>query len=103
MKKSLCHMSLFLCFFGISLGQFVEKILPKAGVWKKDKKRVLTYMGELPIEREFKPFKHYGGKPYIHYFIEIFADYFPENPQREPSSAKYLFRNFFGNLYKRPY
>ena len=31
-------MSLFLCLFGISLGQIVAKVLPKVGFWEKYRK-----------------------------------------------------------------
>ena len=49
-------MSLFLCLFGISLGEFVEKILPKAGVWKKGKKEGLDIYGGIAYRTGIQTF-----------------------------------------------
>ena len=45
MKKLFCHMSLFLCLCGSSLGQYCKKVLPKAGFQKNYKSGRWLYKG----------------------------------------------------------
>ena len=67
-KKELCHMKLFLCSSGISLGRYCKKILTKSrGFRKKIKRRDGHIVGsgsgvEDVYRRGIKPSPHYALK-----------------------------------------
>ena len=57
-------MSLFLCLSGNSLGDIVEKVLPKEGGFKKRKKKGGGNIGELPKK---------GGSNLLHTMLLMFS------------------------------
>ena len=67
-KKKLCHMKLFFCSSGISLGQYCQKILTKSrGFAKKIKRRDGHIVGRGGgvggvCRRRIKPSTHYALK-----------------------------------------
>ena len=68
----------------------VEKILPKVGAWKRDKKRIWSYR-ELYIEGGSKPSAHYISRQFdfFNFLVDVFRCIF-QNMKQEQWSKLWL-------------